>query len=121
MPFTLYYRPETGLPMPAPLAEWESPAQLVFPTMQALKATADAQGIKTLFYDGPEALFPDCAAGTAIFCADAEEEVWGLAVEHSPNPEDVRCWPPGFELLCFLTFWRLALNETGARLELAHD
>lgn len=106
--------------MPAPLADWESPAQLVFPTVQFLKAAADAQGLKTLFYDGPDALFPGCTAGLAFCWADAEEEVWELANEHSPDPEDSRCWPPHFELLCFLTFWRLGLNEPGAHLQLVH-
>lgn len=120
MPITLFFRPANGRPVPAPLADWESPAQLVFPAIEHLKMAADAQGLQALFYVGPDALFPDCAAGTAFFWADAEEEVWELAEQQSPDPEDARCWPPGFELLCFLTFWRLALNEPGAHLQLVH-
>jgi hypothetical protein len=118
MPLTLYYRNEDGMEMPEPLAAWESPAHVSFPSVHALQAAADAQGLKDLFYSGPEALFPDCATGTARFGADAEELVWELAGEHTEDPEDATTWPAGFGLLQFLVFWRLPLNEMGAHLEL---
>lgn len=75
MPLTLYFRPENGQVVPEPLATWESPAFVAFPSVRALQAAADAQGLRALFYDGPEALFPHCEAGTAWCWADAEEEV----------------------------------------------
>jgi hypothetical protein len=116
----LYFRHAQGLPMDEPLAAWESPPSLVFSSVRALQEAADAQGLKHLFYDGPDALFPDFAAGTANFWADAEELVWELACEQTDDPEDATTWPAGFALLQFLAFWRLALNESGAHLELVH-
>ena len=120
MPTYLYFRHAQGLPMGEPLAPWESPASLVFPSVRALQEAADAQGLRQLFYDGPDALFPDCAPGKATFGADAEELVWELACEQTEEPEDATTWPAGYSLLQFLTFWRLALNEHGAHLELVH-
>ena len=106
--------------MPAPLAPWESPVFVTFSSVKALQDAADAQGLKALLYDGPEALFPRCEAGTAWCWADAEEEVWELASQLTQDPDDATTWPAGYQLLCFLTFWRLALNESGAHLELVH-
>jgi|GEM_PF-6437271 len=120
MPVTLYFRPEDDQVMPEPLASWESPAFMMFPSVQTIQDAADAQGLRALFYDGSEALFPRCEAGTAWFWADAEEEVWELACELTQDPEDATTWPTGYELLHFLTFWRLALNAPGAHLELVH-
>lgn len=118
MALTLHYRPANGQSVPPPLAAWESPAQLVFATAQQLREAADAQGLRELLCDGPEALFPGCTPGRAVFGADAEELVWEMASELTAEPDDARSWPAGFRLLCFLTFWRLTLNEQGAFLEL---
>lgn len=120
MPLTLYFRHENQQAMPEPLAAWESPPFLVFSSVQSLRAAADAQGLQELFYDGPEALFPNCTPGKATFLADAEELVWELACDQTDEPEDATTWPAGYSLLQFLTFWRLALNENGAHLELVH-
>ena len=74
--------------MPEPLAAWESPAHVPFSSVPALRTAADAQELKDLFHSGPAALFPNCAAGTARFGADAEELVWELACEHTEDPEN---------------------------------
>lgn len=120
MALYLHFWHAQGLPMGEPLAAWESPPYLVFSSVQVLREAADSQGLKQLFYDGPDALFPDCAPGRAYFFADAEELVWELACDHTDDPEDATTWPPGYTLLQFLTFWRLTLNEHAAYLELVH-
>lgn len=121
MALHLHFRHAYGLPMGEPLAAWESPPSLVFPSVQALQEAADAQGLKELFYDGLESLFPGCAPGKANFWADAEELVWELASDLTDDPEDGTTWPAGYALLQFLTFWRMALNEHDAHLELIHS
>lgn len=115
---SLHFRPENGLPMPKPEAAWESPATLCFASIEVLKADATRQGIEVLLFDDLEGLFPKAAAGIAVFGADAEELVWELACGRSMEPENAEAWPLGFELLSFLTFWRLPLAEPGAYLEM---
>ncbi len=118
---SVHFRHEDGLSMSEPEAAWESPAFLCFASVAELKAAAARQGVAGLLFDDEDALFPAATANTAVFGADAEELVWELACQHSDDPENAAAWPPGFELLAFLTFWRLPLLEAGARLELFHS
>lgn len=119
MALYLHYRQAMPLPAEVPLAFWESPACLVFSSAQELMAAADAQGLAEVLYEGPRSSFPNCQPGVSHLTADEDELIWELACEQTDDPENAATWPAGYGLLCFLTFWRLALKEPGSCLELS--
>ena len=121
MALYLQYRQATALPVDVPLAFWESPYCLVFSSAQQLTAAADAQGLAEMFHSGPQALFPGCQPGVSHLTADDEELIWELACEQTDGPENAMAWPAGYGLLCFLTFWRSALMDNDAFLELSEE
>lgn len=96
------------------------PVHLDFESVQQLKTLADAEGLASVLYATPDALFPDFKPQITSLVTDLEEEIYELAEAVTGGlPEDVEQWPTDYPLLRFLTYWRPALMEQGAYLELS--
>ena len=96
------------------------PVYIDFNSAQELKAVADAEGLASVVYAAPDTLFPDFEPQRTALVSDLEEEIYELAEEVTGGlPDDVEQWPTAYPLLRFLTYWRPALMEQGAYLELS--
>ena len=96
------------------------PAAMDFASAEQLQAEADAEGLADIVYLGPSAFFPDCKPQKSAMTGDLEELIAEQADAVGTTPDaGNKEWPTGYPLLRFLAWWRLALMENGAYLELS--